>query len=104
MIVTTTDNVPGREILEVIGLVRGTTVRSRHLGKDILATLQNVVGGEIDDYTKLIAEAREQALDRMTAEAKARGANAVVGVRFASSEVSRAAAEVLVYGTAVRIE
>ena len=103
MIVVNTDFVPGHEIVEALGLVRGTTVRARHLGKDIMAGLKNIVGGEIHDYTKLMAESREQALDRMTEEAKARGADAVVNVRFANSEVSKAAAEVLVYGTAVNL-
>lgn len=103
MILTTTDNIPGREIVETIGLVRGSAVRAAHLGQDVMAKLKNLVGGELSEYTKLLAEAREQALDRMQAEARARGATAVVGVRFASSEVDDGAAEVLVYGTAVRV-
>jgi len=103
MILTTTDNIPGREIVETIGLVRGSAVRAAHLGHDVMAKLKNLVGGELSEYTKLLAEAREQALDRMQAEARARGANAVVGVRFSSSEVDDGAAEVLIYGTAVRI-
>ena len=102
MIVTTTLSIPGHEDAEILGLVRGNTVRSRHLGRDITATFRNLVGGEIQEYTKLIAEAREQALDRMTAEAQARGADAVVGLRFSTSEVSKGAAEILAYGTAVR--
>ena len=103
MILTTTDDLAGRRILEVIGLVRGSSVRARHLGKDISALLTNIVGGEMIEYTKLLAESREQALDRMREEARARGANAILGVRFSSSEISAGAAEVLVYGTAVRI-
>lgn len=104
MILTTTDDLAGRRILEVIGLVRGSSVRARHLGKDISALLTNIVGGEMIEYTKLLAESREQALDRMREEARARGANAILGLRFSSSEISAGAAEVLVYGTAVRIE
>ncbi len=102
MILTTTDS-PGRPVQEVLGIVRGSTVRSRHLGKDILAVFRNIVGGEVDEYTKLVAEAREQALDRLSAEARALGADAVVGLRFGTSQVSQGAAEVLAYGTAVRL-
>jgi len=102
MILTTTDEIPGVRIVEALGLVRGSAVRGAHLGHDVMAKLKNLVGGELSEYTKLLAEAREQALDRMTAEAQARGANAVVAVRFASSEVDDGAAEVLAYGTAVR--
>jgi uncharacterized protein YbjQ (UPF0145 family) len=103
MILTTTDDIPGQSIAATIGLVRGSAVRGAHLGQDVMAKLKNLVGGELLEYTKLMAEAREQALDRMQAEARARGANAVVGVRFASSEIDDGAAEVLVYGTAVRL-
>lgn len=103
MIVVTSDSVPGREIVEVHGLVRGTTVRARHLFKDLGAALKTIVGGEIIEYTKLIAESREQALDRMIAEAHARGADAVVAFRFATTEVARSAAEVVAYGTAVKL-
>ncbi len=103
MIVVTTDAVPGREIAEVFGLVKGNTVRSRHLGKDIAAIFKNMVGGEISEYTKLLAECREQAIDRMSAEAQAQGADAVVGVRFATSEIASGAAEFMVYGTAVKL-
>lgn len=102
MILTTTDS-PGRPVQQVLGIVRGSTVRSRHLGKDILAVFRNIVGGEVDEYTKLVAEAREQALDRLSAEARALGADAVVGLRFGTSQVSQGAAEVLAYGTAVRL-
>jgi uncharacterized protein YbjQ (UPF0145 family) len=103
MIMTTTDTVPGREIAETIGLVRGMTVRGAHLGHDVMAKLKNLVGGELTEYTKLTAEAREQALDRMCSEARARGADAVVCVRFCSTEVDNGAAEFMCYGTAVRL-
>lgn len=102
MIVTTTDSVPGREITECLGLVRGTTVRARNLMRDVGAIFRTIAGGEVPEYTKLVAEAREQALDRMIAEARAKGADAVVGFRFATSEVAKAAAEIVAYGTAVR--
>ena len=101
MIITTTDNIPGKEITETLGLVRGTSVRARHLGRDIGAALKGLVGGELTEYTKLVAESREQAIDRMSQEAEARGANAIVAMRFATSEVVKAAAEVMAYGTAV---
>jgi uncharacterized protein YbjQ (UPF0145 family) len=104
MILATTEEVPGRRIVEILGLVRGNTVRARHLGKDLAAVFKNMVGGEIDDYTKLMAESRDQAFDRMVAEARARGADAILGIRFATSEISSGAAEILVYGTAVKFE
>ncbi len=104
MIVVTTFEVPGRRIVRTLGLVRGNTVRARHLGRDLLAVFRNLVGGEVHEYTKLMAECREQALDRMIEEAKSLGANAVVGVRFTSSEILANAAEILVYGTAAIIE
>lgn len=97
------DEVPGRRVEEVLGIVRGTTVRSRHLFRDIGASMKIFVGGEIPEYTKLIAECREQAMDRMVDEARARGADAILCFRFATSEVARAAAEVVAYGTAVRL-
>ena len=103
MIVVTTDEIAGRRIERVLGLVRGTTIRARHLGEDILAHLRNAAGGEIVEYTKMLAEAREQAIDRMLEEARALGADAVVGVRFESVEMMRAAAELLCYGTAVTL-
>nr|MEE4268335.1 YbjQ family protein [Candidatus Krumholzibacteria bacterium] len=103
-LVTTTHTVAGKKIVRTIGLVRGNTIRARHLGHDFMAGLKNMVGGEIGDYTKMIAECREEALDRMVAEARANGANAVVGVRFATSEMMEHAAELLAYGTAVVIE
>ncbi|MCD6532045.1 YbjQ family protein [bacterium] len=104
IIVTTTDDIPGKKIVKSLGLVRGNTIRARHIGRDIVAALRNLVGGEVTDYTKMMAEAREQALDRMLAEARALGANAVVGVRFATSFVMQGAAELLAYGTAVVVE
>lgn len=103
MIVVTTDAISDREVTEVFGLVRGTAVRTRHLFHDISAGLKVLVGGEVPEYTKLIAETREQALDRMIEEARARGADAVVGFRFATAEVAKAAAEVVAYGTAVKL-
>ena len=104
MILATSDEIRGREITEVLGLVQGSAVRARHLGKDILARLKNLVGGELEEYTKLLAESREQALDRMRAEARSKGADAIVTLRFASSEIASGAAEMLVYGTAVKLE
>ena len=104
MIVTTTDTIVGKRIVRTLGLVRGNTIRARHLGRDIVAGLRNVVGGEISEYTKLMAEAREQAVDRMVEEAQKLGANAVVEVRFSTSEVMTAAAELLAFGTAVVVE
>ena len=103
MILVTTMEVAGRAIEQTVGLVRGSSVRALHLGKDLGAHFQNLVGGEVQQYTKLLAEAREQALDRMIAQARARGADAILGVRFSSSEIAAGAAEVLVYGTAVRL-
>ncbi len=96
--------VPGRKISENLGLVYGSCVRARHLGKDITALFKNVVGGEVREYTKLLAESREQAIDRMIDEATGRGADAIVGLRFSASEIASGAAEILVYGTAVRLK
>lgn len=104
MIVVTTDRIPGRQVVRTLGLVRGNTIRARHLGRDIVAVLRNLVGGEIKDYTKLLGEAREQAIDRMLEEAEALGADAVVEVRFETSQVMGAASELLCYGTAVVTE
>ncbi len=104
IMVATTDTIVGKRIVRTVGLVRGNTIRARHLGHDIMAGLKNMVGGEISDYTKMIAECREEALDRMVAQAAANGANAVVGVRFATSEMMEHAAELLAYGTAVITE
>ena len=104
MIISTTADIAGKRIVRTLGLARGNTVRARHLGRDITASIRNLVGGEVSEYTKLLAEAREQALDRMVAEARSLGANAVVELRFSTSEVMNAAAELLAYGTAVVIE
>jgi uncharacterized protein YbjQ (UPF0145 family) len=104
MITTTTESIKGKKVVRTLGLVRGNTIRARHIGRDILALLRNIVGGEITDYTKLLGEAREQSLDRMTAEAQRLGANAVVQVRFATSVLMGGAAELLAYGTAVVVE
>jgi len=104
MIVVNTETIPGKRIVKVMGLARGNTVRARFFGKDIMAFFRNLAGGEVTEYTKMIAEAREQALDRMVESAKAMGANAVVNIRFATSEVMQGAAEILVYGTAVVVE
>ena len=100
----TITEIAGKRIVRTLGIARGNTVRARHLGKDILAVFKNMVGGEIEEYTKLMAEAREQALDRMSAQAKELGADAVCGLRFSSSEIAQGAAEVLVYGTAVKLK
>ncbi|MCU0303994.1 MAG: YbjQ family protein [Thermoanaerobaculales bacterium] len=104
MIVTTTHTVAGKRIARTLGLVRGNTIRARHIGRDITAVLRNIVGGEISEYTKMMAEAREQALDRMVEEARELGADAVVGTRFMTSMLMTGAAELLAYGTAVRLE
>ncbi len=103
MIHSTVNEIAGKEIVEVLGLVRGNTIRARHVGKDILARFKNLVGGEITGYTKMLGESREQAIDRMTAEAKNLGADAIIGIRFTTSSVMQGAAELLAYGTAVRI-
>jgi uncharacterized protein YbjQ (UPF0145 family) len=104
MIVTTTHTVQGKKIVRVLGLVRGNTVRARHVGRDIVASMRHIIGGEIHEYTKLIAEAREQALDRMLAEAHSLGANGIVGVQFTTASIMLGSAELLAYGTAVVVE
>jgi uncharacterized protein YbjQ (UPF0145 family) len=104
MILINTDEVPGKKITKVYGLVRGNTIRARHIGRDIKAALRNLVGGEIADYTKMMAESREQALDRMIEEAEGLGANAIINVRFTTSMIMQSASEILAYGTAVKIE
>lgn len=104
MIVSTTAGIAGKRIVRTLGLVRGNTIRARHIGRDITAGLRGLVGGEISEYTKLFAEAREQALDRLCEEARELGGNAVVEVRFSTSMVMAGAAELLVYGTAVVVE
>lgn len=104
IIVTTTHEIAGKRIVRTIGLVRGNSIRARHIGRDLMATLRNMVGGEVTEYTKMIAECREEALDRMIAQADANEANAVIGVLFASTEIMDRAAELLAYGTAVVVE
>jgi len=104
MIVTTTEAIEGKKIIKSLGLARGNTIRARHVGRDIMAALRTLVGGEVMEYTKLLAETREHALDRMIAEAQRLGANAVVATRFSTSVVLGGAAELLAYGTAVVIE
>jgi len=104
MLMSTTETIEGRRIIKHLGLVRGNTIRARHIGRDIMAGLRNVVGGEITDYTKMMAESREQALDRMVENAQNLGANAIVGVKFATSMVMQSASEILAYGTAVVVE
>jgi uncharacterized protein YbjQ (UPF0145 family) len=104
MIVTTTENITGKRIVKVLGLVRGNTIRARHIGRDIVAGLRNIIGGEIKEYTKMLAESREQSIDRMVEDAKELGANAIICMRFSTSMIMGAAAEILAYGTAVVIE
>lgn len=104
MIITTTETLPGREITECLGVVRGSTIRARHLGRDIFAALKNIVGGEIKEYTKLMADAREEALARMVKDAESLGADAVVNLRFTTSMVMQASSEILAYGTAVKLK
>ena len=104
MLFVTTETVPGKEIVETLGIVRGSTVRARNIGRDMFAGLKNLVGGEISEYTQLLAEAREQALKRMLMDAQKLGAHAVVNVRFNTSQVTQGAAEMLAYGTAVKTE
>ena len=104
MKMTTQDRFGDYRITETLGLVRGNTIRARHLGKDILAGLRNIVGGEINEYTKMLAEAREQSIDRMLAEASDLGADGIVCLRFVTAPVMQGAAELLVYGTAVKLQ
>ncbi|MGR8934925.1 MAG: YbjQ family protein [Gammaproteobacteria bacterium] len=103
MRITTQDEFAEFSITETLGLVKGNTIRARHVGKDILAGLRNLIGGEITEYTKMLAESREQALDRMINDAKSKGADGIVGVRFTTSAVMQGAAELLVFGTAVKL-
>ncbi|MEM7056915.1 MAG: YbjQ family protein [Pseudomonadota bacterium] len=103
MIVVTTESIAGREIAETIGLVRGSVVRAKHIGSDIVAGLRNIVGGEVKEYAQLLAAAREQAMDRMVEDARSVGADAVVCVRLATSTITDGSSEVLAYGTAVRL-
>lgn len=104
MIITTSEHVSGHRVVRTLGIARGNTIRARNLGRDIMALGRNIVGGEVSEYTKLLGEAREQAVDRMVAEAEELGANAIIMVRFSTSQVMAGAAELLAYGTAVVIE
>jgi uncharacterized protein YbjQ (UPF0145 family) len=104
MIITTSEQVEGKKIVKTIGLVKGSTIRARHLGRDIMAGLRGMVGGEITEYTKMMAESREQAIQRMVEDAEKQGANAVVSLRFTTSMVMQNASEILIYGTGVVLE
>jgi uncharacterized protein YbjQ (UPF0145 family) len=104
IMVTTTEYLPGYRIKKVLGMVSGSVVRARHLGHDILASLRNIVGGEVKEYTELLAQSREEAVKRMIEKAKGLGANAVIGVRFTTSAIMSGAAEIVAYGTAVIVE
>jgi len=104
MLLSTTETIEGKKIVKHLGLVRGNTIRARHIGRDIMAIIRHIVGGEITDYTKMMAESREQALDRMIEEAQGLGANAIVGLGFMTSMVMGGASEILAYGTAVVVE
>ncbi len=103
MIISTIESVPNREITEILGIARGSTVRARNMGRDILAGFKNLVGGEIDGYTKLQAQSREQAMERMIQDAEKLGADAIVNVRFTTSMIMQGASEILAYGTAVKL-
>lgn len=104
LILTNLETVPGRRILEHYGLVSGSTVRAKHVGRDIAASLKNIVGGELKGYTELLRESRDEAVSRMSEQARALGANAVVNIRFSTSSITQGAAELYAYGTAVRVE
>ncbi len=103
MLIVTVDAPPGREVATVLGLAKGSTVRAKHIGSDIVASLRNLVGGEVKEYGALLTGAREQAIDRMVADARAMGADAVVGMRLETSHIAQAASEVVAYGTAVTL-
>lgn len=104
MILTNTDTVPGKTIVEFYGVVTGSTVRAKHIGRDIMAGLKNIVGGELSGYTELLEEARQEAIERMKQQAQSVGANAVVNIRFSTSSVAQGAAELFAYGTAVKVQ
>ncbi|MCP5090238.1 MAG: YbjQ family protein [Gammaproteobacteria bacterium] len=103
IVISNTESIPGREIVEFYGVVTGNTVRAKHVGRDIMAGLKNIVGGELRGYTELLQDSRKEATDRMIQQASSMGANAVVNVRFATSSISQGAAELFAYGTAVRV-
>jgi uncharacterized protein YbjQ (UPF0145 family) len=104
MIISNTESIPGRRIVEFYGVVTGNTVRAKHVGRDIMAGLKNIVGGELKGYTELLQDSRKEATDRMVEQAQSMGANAVVNIRFATSSISQGAAELFAYGTAVKVE
>jgi uncharacterized protein YbjQ (UPF0145 family) len=104
MIISNTESIPGRQIVEFYGIVTGNTVRAKHVGRDIMAGLKNIVGGELKGYTELLQDSRKEATDRMIEQAQSMGANAVVNVRFATSSISQGAAELFAYGTAVKVQ
>ena len=104
MILSTTESVPNKEIIEILGIARGSTVRTRNIGRDLIAVLKNVVGGEIEEYTKLQAYAREQAMERMITDANKIGADAILNIRFTTSVITQGASEILAYGTAVSLK
>ena len=104
MLIVTTFDVPNKQIIKTLGIVKGNTIRARHIGKDIMAGLRGIVGGELHEYTKLLAESREQAIDRMVEDAEALGANAIIGMSFTTSVMAQGSAELMAYGTAVLIE
>jgi len=103
VILSTTDYIPNREVIEIIGVARGSTVRARNIGRDIFASLKNIVGGELEEYTKLQAQAREQAMQRMTQDAQRLQADAIINIRLTTSMVVQGASEILAYGTAVKL-
>ena len=104
MIVTTTEKIPNKEVSEILGIARGSTVRARNIGRDIFAGLKNIIGGELSEYTKLQAESREQALQRMIEDGERLGADAIINIRISTSVITQGAAEILAYGTAVKIK
>jgi len=103
MIVVTTEQIEGKKITETLGLVRGSTIRARHMGRDVMAGLRNIVGGEVKEYTVMLAQAREEAMQRMIEQAEKMGANAIIGTRFVTSMVMSGAAEMVAYGTVVKV-
>tara|TARA_B100000579_G_scaffold424380_1_gene428720 strand:+ start:799 stop:1113 length:315 start_codon:yes stop_codon:yes gene_type:complete len=103
MILSTTDYIPKKEVIEILGLARGSTVRTRHIGKDLFAGLKNIIGGELSEYTKLQADSREQALQRMIKDGEKLGADAIINIRISTSVITQGASEILAYGTAVKL-
>jgi len=104
VITTTTDSIPGKEVSEILGVVRGNTIRAKHLGRDIMASFKNLVGGEIKSYTKMLTEARDEAFQRMIEDAQNKNADAILNIRFVTAEVMPSAAEIMAYGTAVKLK